>query len=688
MFAQFSHRIAVITATSALLAASTFAYPLHTTAEPIAEDAIAHEYDYLEIPEDPFDETGEHLSPDLDIDDPDLDEDTTTPTEKSADPATELELSDLPQASGPLQCTPGNFYSLGSHRLQAGQVYHIGDTGAGFTPSTEPLIDFSTLAYPKNPQGRPSLNQAFNGLAIGDDGKKAYAVNLEVRNKNTGLLNSTGIYQWDATTNEVTVGTYFDPTPVIGTRYFIAGGINPSTNDTYYFGGYKAVFNKGKYEIRFHLFAYDPATQQVGHLGYVPVYKATFLNNLHNGDLAFDQDGNMYILYHNPTYNVIRVVPVTAESLAEAQANGAVYADGEKPLSTANDNYEIVPQNVRDLDKFQRIGGTYNGLAFAADGNMYAETTNFGSGTVTIQKLDSNSGARLYSGTGNSRWTMGLDLASCTRIPTIELKKNIISRDKPTDQFKLDIFREDLGTAKDKELTSATTTGSSTGIQKEYAGPIPAVVGKRYRIQESGAANESASPANLKNYRSSVICVDEQKNTKLDLIEVSDNTRAWIVEVPDSAEYDNPRISCTYTNEASGDIIWKKISEKDADKDKDKASGLASSTWELRKQGDAQVLATIEDFVCDKPTSAECMKKIKEQNRLSELDYADTNPAAGEFLVPHLPYGSYTLTETKAPEGYLLRKDPIEFTIDDSSERPYPVNDGVITNKPSQAEIS
>ena len=42
----------------------------------------------------------------------------------------------------------------------------------------------------------------------------------------------------------------------------------------------------------------------------------------------------------------------------------------------------------------------------------------------------------------------------------------------------------------------------------------------------------------------------------------------------------------------------------------------------------------------------------------------DTNPAPGEFSVEALPYGSYTLVETKAPAGFVRDSTPHPFTIE------------------------
>ncbi|WP_278552366.1 MSCRAMM family protein [Companilactobacillus farciminis] len=52
----------------------------------------------------------------------------------------------------------------------------------------------------------------------------------------------------------------------------------------------------------------------------------------------------------------------------------------------------------------------------------------------------------------------------------------------------------------------------------------------------------------------------------------------------------------------------------------------------------------------------------------------------GQINIKNLPYGSYTMTEVKAPDGYLINSSPIEFTIPDA--------DGNTDLKVSQADKS
>ncbi|WP_030149381.1 SpaA isopeptide-forming pilin-related protein [Mycetocola saprophilus] len=96
-------------------------------------------------------------------------------------------------------------------------------------------------------------------------------------------------------------------------------------------------------------------------------------------------------------------------------------------------------------------------------------------------------------------------------------------------------------------------------------------------------------------------------------------------------------VSLTLTNDArvptgpTGSIAWTKVNP-DGDL-------LAGSEWELIGP-DGTALS-----VTDNGT-------------------ADANPKTGTFLVEHLVYGTYTLTEKKAPAGYVLLSEPLSIVVD------------------------
>ncbi|WP_182354165.1 SpaA isopeptide-forming pilin-related protein [Flaviflexus huanghaiensis] len=58
----------------------------------------------------------------------------------------------------------------------------------------------------------------------------------------------------------------------------------------------------------------------------------------------------------------------------------------------------------------------------------------------------------------------------------------------------------------------------------------------------------------------------------------------------------------------------------------------------------------------------------------------DMDPAGGAFLLEDLPWGDYTLTETKAPAGYYLNNDDVTFTIGKEAPASLGVELGSIIN--------
>lgn len=98
----------------------------------------------------------------------------------------------------------------------------------------------------------------------------------------------------------------------------------------------------------------------------------------------------------------------------------------------------------------------------------------------------------------------------------------------------------------------------------------------------------------------------------------------------------------------TGGVTWKKTDEHGA--------SLAGSEWSLAFTSDAggsPVTKTVVDWsdasatpACDASTS-----------------FCDTDPAAGTITLKGLEWGTYTLTETKAPAGHVLASKAYTFTI-------------------------
>lgn len=111
----------------------------------------------------------------------------------------------------------------------------------------------------------------------------------------------------------------------------------------------------------------------------------------------------------------------------------------------------------------------------------------------------------------------------------------------------------------------------------------------------------------------------------------------------------NPTGTIPNTKIITGTVSWTKVVEGDADH-----TPLAGSEWKLAKLG-ADGLAEEKSWT------------VRDQSASSETTWADTDDTNGKFTLAGLLPGTYTLTETQAPFGYELNKNPYKFTVDSTN---------------------
>lgn len=221
------------------------------------------------------------------------------------------------------------------------------------------------------------------------------------------------------------------------------------------------------------------------------------------------------------------------------------------------------------------------------------------------------------------------DYQVSVKVPTLTLKKNLPGRFAASDQFALAIKRDTT------PIASATTTGGEPGIQPTAAGPVAVNTGTAYTLSESEAGGTS-----LPNYTTSWSCTADR---------LASGGKSWsqqgkgagtiqIASFPNSDDALNPiAVTCTYTNTPiNGAVKWSKA---------DGAKLLSGSEWKLTGPAGASQTYAVTDC-----TASGCQGP-------------DKNPAAGQFEVNGLLWGTYTLVETKAPAGYKLDPTPRSVVI-------------------------
>ena len=327
----------------------------------------------------------------------------------------------------------------------AGTIYNLMSNGNFYALNTTSGVD--TPAAPTTLGPSTSVD---NALGISSNGQTAYAMTQTVTRSTVTLAVTT-----------IATGAAVDFTVPAGSiTNNVAGGVNPVNNDFYY-GGWNSA------DTIFYVYVFNGTTG-------IEVGSITPGGTQGSGDLAFDGLGDLYVLAGNGTTGQID------EVLASA-----LPASGTAALT------------FKDITNLTG-SGDYDGIAFAANGFLYAEN----GASAGLYEINPNTGAVVGSGLTQSGFSgTPIDLASCAYNGTLSLEKNIAGRVAPTDQFGLSITGGGI-TSGNTGTTSGSTTGLQTGSSEE-AGPVVGIPGTVYSIAET-----AASGANLANYQSTYNCTN------------------------------------------------------------------------------------------------------------------------------------------------------------------------------------
>ncbi len=249
-----------------------------------------------------------------------------------------------------------------------------------------------------------------------------------------------------------------------------------------------------------------------------------------NGDLAFDRNGNVYVV----------------SSIGTSAATGVIPG----PLPTTPQTSPPTLPNTTLATYANPNSNAYNGIAFDNAGNLFLEYSTSSNGT-DIDKINPSSGAVIagpapvnFTGSGG---TIGVDLGACSNPPVLQLQKNVVNRQSDTDQFNLSITGGGLSSG-----NTATTTGTATGVQSAKAGPVLGTTDTTYTFAETGAGTTT-----MANYTTTYQCVDQGQNN---LVVASGNTQSFNFTLPPPAPTETGQfIACTFTNSAPRLVVSKSV---------------------------------------------------------------------------------------------------------------------------------
>lgn len=186
-----------------------------------------------------------------------------------------------------------------------------------------------------------------------------------------------------------------------------------------------------------------------------------------NGDMAFDAQGNLYVVGAATVNNAGSATIYTVTAATLASASGGTLAVGSS--------------TTRALVGTDAAFANVNGIAFSPRGTVYL--ANAGS----AYEFDSTTWTRVP---GTPRVPVdSVDLGGCSSPSTITVQKNVVGRLAAADQFTL---TASTGTPP-AAFATATTSGATTGRQAAQIGPLPAPTGTTVTVTEAMATGSTSA---------------------------------------------------------------------------------------------------------------------------------------------------------------------------------------------------
>jgi uncharacterized repeat protein (TIGR01451 family) len=412
-----------------------------------------------------------------------------------------------------------------------------------FPPSgaTQPITDL-TKVQDVNVSVVPNFNEQMDGLsALGIDQTTGVAWMVTTPMFGPVTVLSVDLATGVTTPHPVSLAL---PPAVNGqdfTYKFISSGAVSPTDGIYYFGGFYQKArdpNTNVYTLSpEYIYGYNVHTNTLLNggkaLAAVTIPTGNFTNTsgyLSYGDFVFDNGGNLYLA----GYDALSILPAAVFAPAAAVTGGSAAIPMTSSLVT-NLDFSI------------------NAIALDRDGYLYGSDASNRNGLTTggLKKMSPGDG-RTRSTSKYFNYVNPVnpadtyidstisDFASCASPGSITVQKNLPSgRASSTDQFTLSLKDGSLP----PNTNTATTSGSSSGVQSVQVGPIPAMGGADYTVGETGAG-----VTNLAGYSSSWVCVNNSTSPPTPILNASGNTTGGTFKMPSPVGYNGVPVVCTITN--------------------------------------------------------------------------------------------------------------------------------------------
>jgi uncharacterized repeat protein (TIGR01451 family) len=409
-----------------------------------------------------------------------------------------------PGQGAPFDCTNGSIYTLqrGSTTTGTGaaSIYSINTIGLG-TTVTDTFISTA-----------PTGSGFTNGFGITKGGLGAYIV--DQNNAGTG---TTAVYGYNALTG--TWSTYTGTAPAVAAQSSLIGGAIDPTTGIFYYGSFTPSAFANPLNIVVYGFNTNTNTAISGIIGTITLSSLPTTSGNPNGDLAFDANGNLYYIATAGTSALLAVVKGPLPTTGSAS--------GVALTSTTLANYT----NASSL--------AYNGIAFDNAGHLFVQYAT-GTATSNLIEINPNTGATIAGPTTQTITPTptfaNVDLASCSYPPTLTLQKNILRRAQTSDQFGLSVTGGGITSG-----NTATTSGTSSGLQSAVVGPLLGLSGTTYSLAETATNN------NLSAYTTTYSCLDTANGSSS---VASGSTQSFNLSFPTPTAGQNaPQVVCTLTND-------------------------------------------------------------------------------------------------------------------------------------------